>query len=83
MDLFIATDGTAHCLYSDEISLVGIGELTIRRASHVDPDEQGQWWADLSPSAGPKLGPFSTRRAALTAECDWLTAHVLHPQSVP
>jgi hypothetical protein len=82
MELFIATDGSAQCLYDDEISLAEIGELTIRRASHVDPDDHGQWWADLSPSAGPKLGPFVTRSAVLTAECDWLTAHILHPQAV-
>jgi hypothetical protein len=82
MELYVAADGSAQCLYGDEISLAGIGALTIRRASHVDPDDHGQWWADLSPSAGPKLGPFVTRSAALAAECDWLTAHIFNPQSV-
>ena len=31
----------------------------IRRASHVEPDEAGRWWADLSPVGGPRLGPFA------------------------
>ena len=39
-----------------------------RRASHVEPDADGRWWADLSPVAGPRLGPFEVRSAALDAE---------------
>lgn len=79
MELFIAADGTVQCLYRDEIPLAALGEVSIQRASHVDPDERGQWWADLSPSAGPKLGPFDTRAAALTEESNWLTTHILQP----
>ena len=30
-----------------------LGQLTIRRASHVEPDEWGRWTADLTPIAGP------------------------------
>ncbi len=33
------------------------------------------WWADLSPSKGPVLGPFDTRQAALDAEVAWLRVH--------
>ena len=77
MDLFISPTGDSLCLYSEEISLGELGALTIRRASHVEPDPSGQWWADLSPSGGPNLGPFPTRSAALGAETVWLTQHVL------
>jgi hypothetical protein len=42
-----------------------------------EPDENGRWWADLSPVAGPKLGPFTKRSEALHAEVEWLRHHVL------
>ena len=77
MQLFIDSTGGARCLYGEAIPLAELGELTIRRASHVEPDESGRWWADLAPCLGPRLGPFETRSAALLAEEHWLTAHVL------
>ena len=55
-------------LYDEMIDLGQLGNLHIRRASNVEPDESGQWWADLQPVGGPKLGPFSTRGLALSAE---------------
>jgi hypothetical protein len=30
------------------------------------------WQADLAPSGGPVLGPYSDRKAAIRAEVDWL-----------
>lgn len=72
MDLYIDPCGGMTCLYDEAIPLSAFGKLTIRRASHVEPDIQGQWWADLAPSNGPRLGPFPTRRAALQAETAWL-----------
>ena len=77
MDLFIDPTGGTRCLYGEAIPLHELGELTIRRASHVEPDETGRWWADLTPCHGPRLGPCETRIAALRAEENWLTAHVL------
>jgi len=59
-------------------NLVGLmeqGKTEIRRASHVEPDENGQWKADLSPVSGPALGPFALRREALEAEVNWLLAN--------
>lgn len=38
----------------------------------MEPTVDGRWTADLSPVAGPTLGPFNTRRAALDAEVAWL-----------
>lgn len=76
MDLYIDLTGNSTCLYGEAISLSALGKLTIRRASHVEPDSQGRWWADLSPSGGPWLGPFPGRTAALQAETDWLTDNI-------
>lgn len=77
MQLFIDPTGATKCLYGEEIPLRDLGELTIRRASHVEPDENGRWWADLALCCGPYLGPFETRTAALLAKEGWLTTHVL------
>jgi hypothetical protein len=70
--LIIDPAGQAHCLYAEVIDLGAMGTLRIARASHLEPDDQGQWWADLSPVAGPFLGPFTLRSEALTAEREWL-----------
>lgn len=64
--------GGVRCRYGEAIDLAALGSLSICRASNVEPDEQGQWWADLAPTGGPKLGPFLLRSAALAAETEWL-----------
>jgi hypothetical protein len=81
MDLVIDSQGGIRCVYGETISLLNLGDLAIRRASHVEPDAQGQWWANLSPVAGPALGPFSVRSEALAAEKSWLETHWLNPRS--
>ena len=43
----------------------------------LEPDDAGQWWADLSPVHGPRLGPFGVRSQALDAERLWLETHWL------
>jgi hypothetical protein len=77
MLLRIDPGGTVHCLYSEVINLAVLGSLLIARASHVEPDAAGAWWADLSPVGGPTLGPFDRRSDALTAERAWLELHWL------
>ena len=77
MQLVIHTDGSASCLYDEAIDLSALGSLKIERGSHVEPDEQGRWFADLAPVSGPKLGPFDRRSEALDAERAWLEAHWL------
>ena len=74
--LIIDPAGQAHCLYAEVIDLGAMGTLHIARASHLEPDDQGQWWADLAPVAGPILGPFALRSEAMAAERDWLESHL-------
>ena len=77
MQAVVQPNGAIRCLYDESIDLSTLGRLSIRRASHVEPDANGQWSADLSPMEGPVLGPFSRRSDALTAERDWIEDHGL------
>lgn len=80
MQLVIDPQGQVRSVYSESINLRALGPLTIQRGSHVEPDEHGQWFADLSPVAGPSLGPYRQRSEALLAEQAWLEEHWLTPQ---
>ena len=77
MDLFIAPNGTALAIYDEAIDLHTLGTTTITRASHVEPNASGQWFADMVD--GPQLGPFDRRSEALQAEVMWLTENRLLP----
>lgn len=72
MQLVIQPNGGVRCVYGEVIDLNTLGRLQIRRGSHVEPDESGRWFADLSPCDGPRLGPFARRSDALDAEQRWL-----------
>jgi hypothetical protein len=79
MQLVISSDGTVRCVYGQEIDLSILGTVSTQRGSHVEVDDQNQWWADLAPVNGPRLGPFpfGCRDQALDAERHWLEAHWL------
>jgi hypothetical protein len=77
MQLIVQPGGNVCCIYGEAIDLSALGRLSIQRASHVEPDTDGAWWADLTPVAGPKLGPFTKRTEALAAEAAWLKQHWL------
>lgn len=82
MLLVITPDGTTRCIYAEDIDLHTLGQVTIARGSHVEPDDQGQWWADMSPTgSGPRLGPYARRSEALQAEVAWLEVNWLRPGS--
>ncbi|MBI3411447.1 MAG: hypothetical protein HY040_24225 [Planctomycetes bacterium] len=81
MDLVIDAQGMIRCLYGEAIALHRLGEMSIQRASHVEPDTIGRWWADLKPVDGPILGPFLQRSQALDAESAWLETNWLVSQS--
>lgn len=78
IELLIDKRGRIVFIHDDDVVLA-VSELGIpftKRASHVepDPDHPGQWIADMTPTTGDKLilGPFPTRREALTAEVRFL-----------
>ena len=74
MELIVGADGVARCIYDEALDLRAIGKLQITRASHVEPDAEGYWWADMGPVGGPVLGPSRNRTEALRAEREWLSA---------
>ena len=81
MELIVDSSGLTRCVYSDAIPLQGFGQARIERASNVEPNEQGEWIADLSqsPISGPTLGPFQKRTDAIEAEVQWLRDNWLMP----
>jgi hypothetical protein len=72
MELVVDAGGGVRCVYGGELDLRELGKLQITRASHVEPDRDGFWWADMGPSGGPVLGPYGSRTEALQAERGWL-----------
>ena len=68
--------GAVTLIYEDRFaSLLAGGTAYTRRASHVEP-APGGWTADLSPIAGPVLGPFPLRQDALDAERAYINARL-------
>jgi len=72
MELVVDAGGSVRCIYDEAPDLREIGKLQITRASHVEPDRDGYWWAGMGPVDGPVLGPFKNRTEALQAERGWL-----------
>jgi hypothetical protein len=73
VELVVDAGGNVRCTYDEAVDLREIGSLKITRASHVEPDSDGNWFADMGPSGGPVLDPFKTRSEALVAEREWLS----------
>ena len=72
MQLLVQPDGGVRCVYDEAINLSALGRLQIKHGSHVEPDDDGRWFADLAVVQGPRLGPFALRSNALDAERQWL-----------
>ena len=83
MELVIQPDGAVRCIYGEAINLRALGCPVIARGSHVEPDQHGRWFADMSPVDGPRLGPFDRRSQALEAESRWLEEHWLRADGDP
>ena len=77
MILSITPKGDIRGIYTDDFPWLELGKALVQRASHVEPDHLGLWWADLGLSTGPKLGPFAKRADAIAAEVAWLEKHRL------
>jgi len=76
MTLLVSAQGAVRCVYAEDFDLTSLGALEISRASHVEPDKTGRWWADITPVGGPVLGPFGRRSDALAAEQRWLDGNL-------
>jgi len=50
--LVVDASGRVRAVYSEAVDFELLGQVAIKRASHVEPDEGGRWWADLSPVDG-------------------------------
>ncbi len=74
VELVVDAVRDVRCIDDEGVDLRELGTLRITRASHVEPDDAGNWWADTGPSGGPELGPFKSRSEALVAEREWLSA---------
>ena len=81
MEILVTPNGLARCVYDESLELHALGKVEITRGSHVEPNSNGQWMADLSPVNGPILGPFQLRSDALVAERTWLETPWLTAQS--
>lgn len=74
----VEPSGTIRMIYNELVDAFALGEVDIRRGSHVEPCEDGYWYADLSPVQGPRLGPYLHRSRAVEAELQWLNHHWLN-----
>ena len=72
IELVVTANGETRMVFDDRVDLRSVGCISIQRGSHVEPTSVGQWTSDLSPVAGPTLGPFDKRSEALAAEVAWL-----------
>jgi hypothetical protein len=77
MIISIDRAGGVRAIYSDGFNWQALGKTLIQRASNVEPDHLGWWWADMFLSNGPKIGPFARRADAIAAEVAWLEKHHL------
>ena len=77
MQIIIESCGVVRAIYDEAIDLAVLGRPVITRASHVEPDQHGRWWADRSPVGGGTLGSFPNRSEALVAEHSWLETNWL------
>ena len=81
-ELIIGLGGNVRMIYSELVEPHSLGDPTIERGSHVEPDQNGFWWADLTPVNGPRLGPYHMRSKAIAAEIAWLKEFWLEPAVV-
>jgi hypothetical protein len=77
MELVISPSGEVTTIYNEVLNLAALGPQRIKRASHVEPDASGRWFAQIID--GPVLGPFDRRSDAITAEIAWLTDALRQP----
>lgn len=79
VEIMIAPDGTIAFIHNDSVTeqLRQVGDVSIKRASNVEPTENGQWNVDMTPVGGPERLPetFDRRSDALASEVQYLKEH--------
>ena len=80
-EIVVGSGGTAQCIYNEAFDFACLGDVQIRRASYVEPDETAGG-SRTCRRCGGRLGPFDKRSTALEAELAWLRLHALpEPQT--
>jgi hypothetical protein len=74
MVLVLKSDGTGHALYDEKIDLNTLGPLHIERATHIEFDEESQYWR-VRDRNGLNLFNAPSRQACL----DWEKKHFSDP----
>jgi hypothetical protein len=75
LEITITPDGDVQCLAPDDLDLRDVGQLYVRRASHVEFDNERAVWYVQLPN-GIELGTFATRAEALAHEITHLNAKI-------
>lgn len=71
LEVTITKDGEVQCLAPDDLDLRDVGSLHVRRASHVEFDNDRQRWLVTLPN-GKEIGEFATRGEAIRFEVEYL-----------
>ena len=56
MELVVDAGGDVRCVRGEALDQRELGRLQIARASHVEPDAEGSWWADMGLLMGRSWG---------------------------
>lgn len=60
-------------MHPDDFSFTELtGKVKVKRASNVEPTEDGKWQANMSPIGGEKLEKKDKRKDALKEEVEYL-----------
>lgn len=72
--LHVLPDGRLRYIHDDTIAEAcrALGDTVVKRASFVEPDDNGGWSVDLAPVNGPYVPGFESRYEALHFETCWL-----------
>ena len=70
-------NGEAVFIYEDGHPCLKLGRAETKRASHVEPTEDGMWQADMGPVGGPRLSKSISRSTSLKLENEWMTENLL------
>ncbi len=77
-EIFIRPNGKIECIYTDDTRFLvdQASSVKIKRGSNVEPTEDGQWIADMSPVGGPLSPSFKLRADALAWETAYLNNYL-------